>query len=162
MISKRFAAFIIDLLIIAFICSLMYFLTQTHKSQILLQINSAIMITLLLCKDCINGQSIGKRIMKLQVIDKSADNKVSNLSLIVRNIFLVFWIVEVLVLLISREKRLGDFVAKTKVISNCNLEKVQIDKKILFTFLLCFCVIFVFLFLVYNFFRSSTLQLLLR
>lgn len=67
MIFKRLIAFIIDLLIIAVITGVLFFATQAIKSQILLQFFSALTITLLFCKDCMNGQSVGKKIMKIQV-----------------------------------------------------------------------------------------------
>lgn len=160
MIFKRIVAFIIDLLMIAIIIGVLYFVTQPIKSQILLQLLSSLMLTLLLCKDCINGQSAGKRTMKIQIVDEKSNKKVSNIRCIARNVFVIFWIIEVIVLFISKEKRLGDYVVKTKVIYNNKVEKAQLNKNILYTVLFCFCVIFFFILFVFNLIHLPIFQLL--
>lgn len=160
MILKRLIAFLIDLLLIAIIVNMFFFATQTVKSQLLVQFLSAMMVTMLLCKDCINGKSAGKRIMKIEIANEKEGEQVSAVSCIVRNIFVVLWIIEILVLFISKEKRIGDYVAKTKVVSNSKVEKIKIDKNTLLTVLLCFCIIFLFMFLVFNIFSSSSFELL--
>lgn len=160
MILKRLIAFLIDLLLIAIIVNMFFFATQTVKSQLLVQFLSAMMVTMLLCKDCINGKSAGKRIMKIEIANEKEGEKVSAVSCVVRNIFVVLWIIEILVLFISKEKRIGDYVAKTKVVSNSKVEKIKLDKNALLTILLCFCIIFLFMFLVFNIFNSSSFELL--
>jgi uncharacterized RDD family membrane protein YckC len=160
MIFKRLIAFIIDLLIIAVIIGIFFFITQTFESQIIFLLLSALMLTLLLCKDCINGQSFGKKIMKIQVVDNKTDRKVTNFQKIVRNVFVVFWIVDFFVLYFSKYKRIGDYVAKTKVICNNETEKVKFDNSILFALLFCFCACLLFLSFIFKISRSSTLQLL--
>jgi uncharacterized RDD family membrane protein YckC len=149
MIFKRLIAFIIDILLIVIIMGALFVVIQPIKSPILLQSLSSLMLTSLFCKDCINGQSIGKRIMKIQVVDEISNKEVSNIRHIVRNIFVIFWMIDVFVLFISREKRLGDYVVKTRVICNKKVEKVQLNKNILYTALFCFCVIFLLLFVFY-------------
>lgn len=57
-------------------------------------------------KDVINGQSIGKRIMKIKVVDLNG-NKASLFNLIIRNITIFIWPVEALLVLLNKE-RLGD------------------------------------------------------
>lgn len=160
MILKRLIAFLIDLLLIAIIVNMFFFATQTVKSQLLVQFLSAMMVTMLLCKDCINGKSAGKRIMKIEIANEKEGEKISAVSCIVRNIFVVLWIIEIFVLFISKEKRIGDYVAKTKVVSNSKVEKIKLDKNALLTILLCFCIIFLFMFLVFNIFNSSSFELL--
>lgn len=160
MIFNRLIAFIIDLLIISMLISLLLFATQTVNSQFLTQFLSALMLTLLLCKDCINGQSVGKRIMKIQVVDETTNKNISVVGCIVRNFFVFFWIVEFFVLLISKNKRIGDYVTKTKIVKNDNTENIRIDKSTVIIVLICFCVIFLLLFFVFNLFHSSTFQLL--
>jgi Predicted membrane protein/domain len=141
--------------------NVLFFIAHIIESQILLQFLSALMITLMLCKDNINGQSFGKRIMKLQIVDEKTNKRVSNVRYIVRNFFAIFWIVEVFVLFISKDKRIGDYVAKTKVITKNKAEKIRFDKSNLISVLLCLCVIFILLFLVFNLFHPKTFQLLL-
>ena len=160
MILKRLIAFLIDLLLIAIIVNMFFFATQTVKSQLLVQFLSAMMVTMLLCKDCINGKSAGKRIMKIEIANEKEGEKVSAVSCVVRNIFVVLWIIEILVLFISKEKRIGDYVAKTEVVSNSKVEKIKLDKNALLTILLCFCIIFLFMFFVFKIFSSSSFELL--
>ena len=160
MIFKRLFAFILDLLIISTIISLLFLPTYEIKSIVLVELYSALMLTLLLCKDCINGQSIGKRIMKIQVVDENSNQRVSNSREILRNIFVVFWIVEVIVLFISKDKRIGDYVAKTKVIECNKIEKFQLDKNTLCAILLCFCITFALIFLMFSLIHSPMAQLL--
>ncbi len=160
MILKRLIAFLIDLLLIAIIVNMFFFATQTVKSQLFVQFLSAMMVTMLLCKDCINGKSAGKRIMKIEIANEKEGEKVSAVSCVVRNIFVVLWIIEIFVLFISKEKRIGDYVAKTKVVSSSKVEKIKFDKDTLLTVLLCFCIIFLFMFLVFNIFNSSSFELL--
>ena len=161
MIFRRLTAFVIDLLIIAVIMSVAFLAVQTIKSQTLLQFLSSLMITLLLCKDNIDGQSFGKRIMKIQIVDEKANKKVSKVRYIVRNLFVIFWIVEVFILFISKNKRIGDYVARTKVITKNKTEKAPFDKGTLIAVLFCLCIVFILLFLVFNLFQSTTFQLLL-
>lgn len=68
------------------------------------------------CKDCINGRSIAKRIIKLQVVDNTTGQVASPLKCFVRNIFCIIWPVEVIVTLINPSRRIGDQVAGTKVV----------------------------------------------
>lgn len=160
MIFKRLVAFLIDLFLIAIVVAAFSFATQTVKSQLLVQFLSAIMVTMLLCKDCINGKSAGKRIMKIQIANEKEGEKASSVRYIVRNLFVVFWIIEIFVLFISKKKRIGDYVAKTKVVSSSKDEEIQLDKKTLIAVLLCFCAVFLFMFFVLNIFHSSSFQLL--
>jgi len=68
------------------------------------------------CKDCINGRSIGKRALKLQVVENSSGNVASPIRCFIRNIFCVIWPIEVIVTLANPNRRIGDMVAGTKVV----------------------------------------------
>lgn len=68
------------------------------------------------CKDCINGRSLAKRIIKLQVVDNKTGQVASPLKCFIRNIFCIIWPVEVIVTLINPSRRIGDQVAGTKVV----------------------------------------------
>lgn len=69
-----------------------------------------------LCKDSINGRSPAKRIFKLQVVDNKTRQAASPVKCLVRNIFCALWPIEVVVTLINPGRRIGDFVAGTKVV----------------------------------------------
>lgn len=68
------------------------------------------------CKDSINGRSPAKRILKLQVVDNATGIAASPIKCWVRSIFLVLWPLEAIVALINPNRRIGDFVAGTKVV----------------------------------------------
>lgn len=69
---------------------------------------------LILCKDNLNGQSIGKRICKLKAVGNNGEN-LNSIKLIGRNLFILFLPIE-FILLLYYDKRLGDKVMQTKVI----------------------------------------------
>jgi uncharacterized RDD family membrane protein YckC len=68
------------------------------------------------CKDCINGQSIAKRILKLQVVDNKTGQIASPIKCFIRDLFCILWPMEVFVALANPSRRLGDLVAGTKLI----------------------------------------------
>jgi uncharacterized RDD family membrane protein YckC len=69
-----------------------------------------------LCKDCINGRSIAKRILKLQVVDNLTGQAASPIKCFIRNIFCILWPLEVIVALVNTSRRVGDRVAGTKLV----------------------------------------------
>lgn len=80
------------------------------------------------CKDSINGRSIAKRALKLQVVENSSGKVASPIKCFVRNIFCILWPIEVIVTLASPSRRIGDMVAGTRVIPfNPELEKPKIN-----------------------------------
>ena len=68
------------------------------------------------CKDCINGRSIAKRILKLQIVNNSTGQVASPLKCLIRNLFIILWPIEAIVALTNTSRRLGDRVAGTKLI----------------------------------------------
>lgn len=68
------------------------------------------------CKDCVNGRSIAKRILKLQIVDNTTGQVASPLKCFVRNIFCILWPIEAIVALINPSRRIGDQVAGTRLI----------------------------------------------
>ncbi len=68
------------------------------------------------CKDSIHGRSPGKRILKLQVVDNTTGLAASPLRCFIRNLFCALWPIEALVALANPERRIGDFVAGTKLV----------------------------------------------
>lgn len=68
------------------------------------------------CKDSFGGRSLAKRIIGHQVIDVKTGEAASPMRCMVRNIFCMLWPIEVIVVLVSPDRRLGDFVARTRVV----------------------------------------------
>jgi uncharacterized RDD family membrane protein YckC len=68
------------------------------------------------CKDCINGRSIAKRILKLQVLDNTTGQVASPIKCFIRNLFIVLWPLELIFVLTNPSRRLGDRVAGTKLV----------------------------------------------
>jgi uncharacterized RDD family membrane protein YckC len=66
-------------------------------------------------KDIYQGRSPAKRILKLQIVDIKTNRQANPLRCLVRNITIVLWPIEVIVGLINNERRIGDFIARTKL-----------------------------------------------
>lgn len=70
-------------------------------------------------KDFFNAKSPAKRILGFQVIDRKTNNPANEFQCFVRNLTIcVAWPLEVIVGLINPERRIGDFLANTKVITS--------------------------------------------
>lgn len=73
-----------------------------------------LIILLFIAKDAINGQSIGKKLMKIKVVD--AHGKTPNIfKLIIRNITIYIWPIEAILVLLNK-KKLGDRLAGTNIV----------------------------------------------
>ena len=66
-------------------------------------------------KDIFNGRSVAKRILKLQVVDNKSGQVATPVQCLLRNITIMIWPVEVLYTLFSPTRRLGDYIARTRV-----------------------------------------------
>jgi len=99
------------------------------------------------CKDCINGQSIAKRILKLQLIDNTTGQVASPLKCLLRNVFCILWPLEVIVAFIHPDRRIGDLVAGTKLeVFDPALEQPKINSgKVAFSFVLAYGILMTFM-----------------
>jgi uncharacterized RDD family membrane protein YckC len=66
-------------------------------------------------KDIYLGRSIAKRILKLQIVDVKTNKPANSLRCLVRNVTIAFWPIEVIFALINNERRIGDYMAGTKL-----------------------------------------------
>lgn len=119
MVRKRIAAFLIDLFaacIIYAIVMIMFMILfrQSGKfSMKELDIIQLFYLLLFTLKDAL-GLSLGKRIMNLQIVNQNGE-KADWRACFLRNLTLIIWPIEAIVLIAS-EKRIGDIIAKTTVI----------------------------------------------
>lgn len=70
-----------------------------------------------LIKDTLNGKSPGKRIQGYQVIDLKTESVANELQCFIRNLTIcIIWPIEVIVAFVNPERRIGDYLASTKVV----------------------------------------------
>jgi uncharacterized RDD family membrane protein YckC len=69
-------------------------------------------------KDAIKGKGPGKRILGLIIVDNKTGQIANPIKSVIRNITIIFWPIEVIFILFSPERRIGDYIAGTKVISD--------------------------------------------
>ena len=69
-------------------------------------------------KDCLKGRSLAKRILGLAVVDHPAGITASPIRCMLRNLTIVLWPVEVVLLLRNPTRRLGDYFAKTECVDS--------------------------------------------
>jgi len=70
-------------------------------------------------KDFFKAKSPAKRILGYQVLDRKTNKPANELQCFVRNLTIcIAWPLEVIVSLLSPERRIGDFLANTKVIES--------------------------------------------
>lgn len=123
--TKRIVAGIIDFFIIALIYEIP-FAIFVMLPLITGQISTRIVIAralyctlfallLLILKDVFKNGSIGKRIMKLEIIDSKTQEKALLTKRILRNVTWVFSFIEV-IFLIASDKRIGDRITGTEVV----------------------------------------------
>jgi len=62
------------------------------------------------------GQSIGKRLLKFQILDVHTNRPANPLRCLVRNLTILVWPVEVVAALINVERRVGDYMAGTRLV----------------------------------------------
>lgn len=76
--------------------------------------SSSLFLSLFFCKDIFGGQSIGKRIYKLKVVDNRGKN-LNSTKLILRNLFYYIAPVEFFMIVYNDNKRIGDIVIGSKL-----------------------------------------------
>ena len=124
MIRKRIIAFLIDCIIIVSPCiffSIIYVFFGNFISKLKFKnvIYVLYLISMFFCyigllgKDVISKRSVGKRIVNIKILSLDG-TKPNYFQLIIRNIFMLIWPIEALMLLLD-QPRLGDRIAKTKI-----------------------------------------------
>ena len=123
--NKRVIAFIIDFFITSIIQSfliILFVMTNIISQQIDIPTISIrvlvityISLLYMIIKDCIGLKSIGKRIMKLKIIDVETKQWASFYQRLFRNITWLLGPIEIIYYLFYK-KRLGDLIAKTEIL----------------------------------------------
>jgi len=131
--KRRFVALIIDYYLITFLLVSIIFLflgpefieREDGVSFIFIVLSIPLGLTFYFGKDAINGVSFGKWIMGIVVRKESSSiESPSLMNLFIRNITLIIWPLEFIVIIFNKKKqRLGDKIAKTLVYKNPNKTK---------------------------------------
>lgn len=67
-------------------------------------------------KDCLQGRSPAKRILGFEVVEYPAGLPVSPSRCALRNITILLWPIEIIMLLINPNRRIGDYLAGTECV----------------------------------------------
>lgn len=97
------------------IISLLFKSSDPFSTSPMETVASLFVILIYFNKDLLNGQSAAKRIVGLQVMDRKTGQPANELKCLLRNSTIPLWPLEVLVSLLSPARRLGDFIANTRV-----------------------------------------------
>lgn len=132
-LGLRIAAVMIDYIIIFLLAllsvdySFMILSDQAEGIFHLFNLFLLMVFILYLLKDIVYGRSIGKWTIGLEVRDSNNNEKKPNIiKLIVRNLFIFLWPIEILMILFSKDnRRIGDKLANTEVYRISN----KINKK---------------------------------
>lgn len=132
-ISERLTSMIIDgstsqIIAIPFIVLIIF--TNLKNNLYFLVFTVAFVFTVFICKDLIlSGNSIGKRISHLQILDID-NNEPSSLKLICRNLFFFLWPIDIIFCCLNPERKLGDILFGTKVVPSSFIKKRSCNVKI--------------------------------
>lgn len=72
--------------------------------------------SIILNKDIFDSRSPSKRIFKYQVLHNKSNEPASALQCMIRNFTFIIWPIECIFILINPNRRMGDFIANTKVV----------------------------------------------
>lgn len=85
-------------------------------------------IALYFCKDCLYGQSPAKKIMQFQVVNNKTGEVAGPFRCFIRDLFVMLFPIEGIMTFVNPSRRLGDFVAGTKVVAfNPDLKRPKIN-----------------------------------
>ena len=129
--KRRIVAFILDHFILTFLIVAVIFISlgpsfldnnNFGKSFFTILLGVLFGFGIYFSKDSYKGISAGKWIMGIMIRDEKNRNEVPSFTrLFVRNIFIIIWPIEFIVLALSdNKKRIGDNIAKTLVLKNSN------------------------------------------
>ncbi len=136
-VGLRLASMLVDHFAMTMICTLImgigigaaffvdYFWNDSWVIYVIVAVICLTAFSIYLNKDLLRGQSPAKRILKLQVIDNKTGLIASPLQCLARNLILPIWVVEIPFILLNPQRRLGDFIANTRI----EVENKELDSK---------------------------------
>ncbi len=128
-------------------------LASTPQEINRIEVNTAIVLfSIFLNKDIYFGKSIGKHFTGLRVVSARTGNPASPIQCALRNLFVLLWPLEALFLFLSPKRRIGDFVAGTKV-----QESIEIGREAKWKYFQAILAVvgsFIFVFYLFNFIDS--------
>jgi uncharacterized RDD family membrane protein YckC len=106
----------VTLIVSSMIFSISEELVSTPEEIHQIKVTTAIILfSLFLNKDIYFGKSIGKYFVGLRVVSSRTGNPAGPIQCLIRNLFLLLWPIEALILFFSPQRRIGDVVAGTRV-----------------------------------------------
>lgn len=127
--ALRLGAMVIDHLVMCFICMAIalaflffgFFQNEgiTHEQSVfaphLMTYGLILGFLVYFNKDFFNGQSPAKSLLKIQVVNHKTNEVANSLRCLIRNLTIPLWPVEVIFTLVNPERRLGDYLAGTRI-----------------------------------------------
>lgn len=118
---------------------------EALQTTIPFQLSVAFIWSIILNKDSYKSQSPGKIYTTLHVVALNG-KEAPPIQCVIRNLFILFWPIELLVTLFNPSRRLGDIISGTKVerhrIAERTVDKAQLVKLII-PVILCWFIMFV-------------------
>ena len=90
--------------------------TDLQSKDIVVFIFASPIYIALFNKDFFRGQSIINRLLGYQVVDNKTMSPASGLKCMLRNVTAPLWLIEGIVVLINPQRRIGDFIAGTRLV----------------------------------------------
>lgn len=82
-------------------------------------------LAVFLAKDVFNGQSFAKRTLRFQVLNNNTGEVATPLQTVVRNLTALIWPAEIIMMIINPSRRIGDYIANTRLERYSVLERPQ-------------------------------------
>lgn len=135
----RIKSIMIDVLftgVVTVFASAIALILSLNSNVLFMSFVLAFIYSTILCKDFVNAKSMGKYKYNLQIVNIN-NSKASVIKLIVRNLFIIIWPVELLFCIVNPERRIADFVLNTKLIYNkSDKRKIIIERRNYITFVI--------------------------
>lgn len=112
--KKRLFSILLDYCIMSCICVPILWWADGIKYEVVAWILAYVIYA---NKDFVNGRSIAKRFFGLVVVDSQNGERASRIKCFVRNMTLIIWPIEIVMLIFRPSKRLGDYLVATECVS---------------------------------------------